>query len=118
MELGPLTLFNAIGGSLLMQGQDIIVNRQLSTSGPSIPPPPHVVVTTIGSYPAGSYQMRLRLTLDSGTTQCQEIVVPLLVGPAPAPTPVPMLSSPWWLAMLVAGVLTVVGVVGRRSCNR
>ena len=115
MELGPLTLLNAAGGSLILQGQDIIVNLQVSSSGPSIPPPPHVVLTTIGSYPAGSYQVRLRLSMDSGNIQCQEIVTPLLVGPAPAPTPVPALSSPWWLATLIAGVLAVrLGVRRRR----
>ncbi|MEO7917352.1 MAG: hypothetical protein ABIR16_06880 [Dokdonella sp.] len=115
MELGPLTLANAVDGSLVLQGQDIIANLQISTSGPGVPPPPHVVVTTIGSYPAGSYQVRLRLSMDSGNIPCQEIVSPLLVGPAPAPTPVPALSSPWWLAMLVAGVLAVgLGVRCRR----
>ena len=115
MELGPLTLLNPAGGSLALQGQDIIANLQVSTSGPSIPPPPHVIVTTIGSYPAGSYQVRLRLSMDSGNTQCQEIVTPLLIGPAPEPTPVPSLSSPWWLAALVAGVLAAgLGVRRRR----
>ena len=115
MELGPLTLLNAVGGSLILQGQDIIVNLQVSSSGPSIPPPPHVVLTTIGSYPAGSYQVRLRLTMDSGITPCQEIVTPLLVGPSPAPTPVSALSSPWWLVTLVAGLLAV-GLVVRPRC--
>lgn len=112
MELGPPTYLLPFGGSLMQQGQDIIVNLRVDPFG-GVPPPPNIVTTTIGSYPAGSYQVRLRLTLNSGSTPCQEIVTPLLVGPAPAPTPVPTLSSPWWLAMLTAGVFAA-GLVGRR----
>lgn len=74
MELGPLTLLNTVGGSLILQGQDIIANLQVSTSG-GVPLPPHLVNTAIGSYPVGSYQVRLRLTMGSGITPCQEIVI-------------------------------------------
>ena len=113
MELGPLTLLLPFGGSVIQQGQDIIVNLRVDPFG-GVPPPPNIVTITIGSYPAGSYQVRLRLTLNSGSTPCQEIVTPLLVGPSPAPTPVSALSSPWWLVTLVAGLLAVGLVVRRR----
>lgn len=106
MELRPLTLLISFGATVTLQGQDIIVAGRVSNSG-AIPPPPHIVQYNIGSYPAGNYQVRLQLMGDSGSPPCPEIITPLLVGPSPAPTSVSLLSSPWWLATLVAGLLAL-----------
>lgn len=112
MNLGPLTLLSLVA-AVTRQGQDIIVTGEPSFStGPlPLPPPLHINPVTIGSLPAGNYSVRIQFR--QGTTMCPEIVVPLLVGPAPAPTSVPTLSRPWWLAILIAGVLSV-GLIGRR----
>lgn len=101
MDLGPLTQLTFVP-TVTTQGQDILVTGQPFFFG-GIPPGLHINSVTIGSFPAGNYNVRIQLR--QGTTMCPEIVVPL--GVAPISTPVPALADRYWQFGLVAGLLAL-----------
>lgn len=109
LQLGPVSSLRLWGTTVAQTGQDIIVTGNAFLFA-GIPPPNALSEIVLGSFPAGSFQVRLRFRQNGA--DCPEVTVPLLVGLAPA-QPVSTLGDPIGQVALGAGLLLAAGWAGR-----
>ncbi len=113
--LGPLDPVWVDPWSVSANGNDIHFDGEFHSNDIVTPPPPEMSIHPLGSYPAGTYDVHIRLHRTDGTP-CPEVAATLVVGPGPGGAPVGAPASGLaTLTCLTLGILAIGWTSRRRG---